>query len=1228
MDSWPGILPCGLRCIAVPARIQWSLVTLRTSLLAAAALSFAGAVGTSPETPEPLRYDRDVRAILSDRCFRCHGPDPGKRQAELRLDVEDSATALRDGKFAIVPGDPERSELVRRVSSTDEDVRMPPPKSGRRPLSEEERAIVSRWIAEGARYEPHWSFVAPVRPSVPAVKDAAWARNPVDRFVLAKLEAEGVAASPEAEPETLIRRLFLDLTGLPPTPEESDAFLAESRERGARPDDVWERWVDKLLGEEPYRSRYAERMATPWLDAARYADPCGIHMDAGRQIWLWRDWVLAAYRDGMPFDRFLTEQLAGDLLPDATESQRIASGFNRNHVTTDEGGAIAEEYLVEYAVDRAATTASVFLGLTMGCARCHDHKFDPISQEEFYRFYSFFDSIEEPGLYSQLGDPNRAFEPYMEVPRQQQKAELASLRANRDAEQKALDVPEAGEDEHRIAYFEGVLVQSAVDWLATKLVSAVSTGGATLTLQGDGSALASGTNPDQDEHVFTLRTEASGLRLLLLEALTDPSFFESRVGRADNGNAVLSGISAEAFSVADPARSAPVHLVWAWADHEQPDGDFRVVNALDARDDLGWAVGAHQVPGGRVALFLADEPFGFDGGTELRVTLSYRSSYARHTLGRVRLAAGRIGAAGLERLPVATGAWYLVGPFPADSGHAAYETAFGPELRGAEGVATRLDLAKNFGAGNQYWHFDETLADDKANGALPAGVNATYVGRRVFAPTVRRVDASVGSDDGFRLFVGGVEVAAKEIDRSLTGPQDPVAFDLQAGESALVLKDVNTGGEAGFFWKAKPREDELTGDLVGAILPASARSPDLEERLLRTWRTVYSPAYRLRAQRIAKLDGAIAEIEAQVPRTMVMKELATPRETFVLQRGRYDHPDKTRPVTRGVPAALGALPAAAAADRRGLAQWMTSPENPLVARVAANRLWEQVFGTGIVRTSEDFGMQGEWPSHPELLDWLAVEFREGGWSVPRMMRLLVTSSTYRQSSRARPEIRERDPEDRWLAWFPRRRLAAEQIRDQALYASGLLVESLGGPSVKPYQPDGLWNEVAMVQSNTRNYVLGSGSDLWRRSLYTYWKRACPPPTLLTLDAPTREFCTIRRAQTNTPLQALALWNDEQMVEASRALAERTLLQTGGEKEKLARMFRRCTGRAPDATEIARLAGTLAHFRERYAAARGDAYEFVNTGKAPLADGLDVAEVAAWTLVAGAILNLDATLSRS
>jgi hypothetical protein len=1181
----------------------------------ASAIATAAAAGYGGSGTEPLRYDRDIRPLLSDRCFRCHGPDPGARKAGLRLDSAAEATADLGGYAAIVPGDPEESELAHRIGTSDDGQRMPPPKSGRRPLSADEVDLLRRWIAEGARYEPHWSFVPPARPPLPDVRDVAWPANPIDRFVLAKLEREGVAPSADADPQTLCRRLFLDLTGLPPTLAEQDAFLADSS-----PDRMG-RWADRLIGEEPYVSRYAERMASPWLDAARYADTCGIHMDAGRQIWPWRDWMLGAFREGMPFDRFLTEQLAGDLLPDATEAQKVASGFNRNHVTTDEGGAIAEEYLVEYAVDRASTTSTVFLGLTMGCARCHEHKFDPISQEEFYAFYGFFDSIEEPGLYSQLPDPNRAFEPYLRVPRPEQATELAQLAREIAALQETLEAPVPEEDAQRDLFLADVRARSGIVWEPCPLVSAVSTGGATMTLQPDGSALASGTNPDRDDQDLVLRTQVRGARLLLIEALTDESLPEGRVGRAANGNAVLTGVRAEAVSLADPSQSASVRFTWAWADVEQTDDDYHVVNVLDAGDERGWAVDAHRVPGDRVAMLLAEEPFGYEGGTELRVHLEYHSIYPQHVFGRLRLALGRIDDAGLELLPTAASAWSIVGPFPVASREEAYGTAFGPE----EG--SDLDFARNFGAGNQFWKVDPALEDGKLNYGLPPGLGVTYVGKRLYAPRARNLRVSLGTDDGFRLLLGGVEVGAKDVDRSLAADQDEVAFDVAAGPSAVVLKVVNTGGEAGFSWKPVSVEAELSPELVAALLPPRTRSPETASRIVRAWRTRYSPAYRERAERIAEFQRRSAEVEAAVPRTMVMQELAKARDTFVLVRGQYDHPDKDRKVSRGVPAALGKLPDDAPRDRLGLARWMTSPENPLVARVAANRLWEQVFGAGLVRTSEDFGMQGEWPSHPELLDWLAVEFRESEWDVKGLVRLLVTSRTYRQSSRARPDVRERDADDRWLSWFPRKRLSAEQIRDEALAVSGLLVERLGGPSVKPYQPEGLWQEVAMVQSNTRDYVQGEGDDLWRRSLCTFWKRACPPPALLALDAPTRESCVVRRTTTNTPLQALALWNDEQFVEAARGLAQRALAETGAQRERLARAFRRCTGRQPGADDLDRLETALQGFLERYREYPEDAAKLVAVGQTPLPEHADPVELAAWTLVANAILNLDAAITR-
>lgn len=1202
---------------ARPVTLWLAAVALVGGLVAGSRLAIpAAAVGAvHPVRADPaVRYGRDIRPILSDRCFQCHGPDAQKREAGLRLDVRESATSVRpDGPAAIVPGRPGESELWRRVTAQDPEEAMPPADSHKRALSDEEQAILKRWIEDGAAYEPHWSFVAPARPAVPDRAGDGWSRNEIDRFIVEGLGARGWEPAPEAPREVLLRRVFLDLTGLPPTPGEMDTFLADSAP-GA-----YERWVDRLLSEEPYLTRFAERMATPWMDQARYADTCGIHMDAGRQMWLWRDWVIEAYRSRTPFDQFITEQLAGDLIPGATESQRIASGFNRNHVTTDEGGAIAEEYLVEYAVDRTVTTSSVLLGLTVGCARCHDHKYDPVTMEDFYGLYAFFNSIEEPGLYSQTPDVNRAYEPLMLVPTAQQRARLDEIEAQTGVLQARLDQRTPEEDAQRKEFLEQLPVRSGVAWASSRLAAAQSEGGAELRIERDGSVAAAGPNPDTDVHHIFLRVDATGLRMLLVEALPEPSAVEGRPGRAPNGNAVVTGIEAEAVSVVDPRQKRPVRFVWAWADHSQENGDFDITNVLDAGDDRGWAVDGHRRPEGRVALLVSNSPFGFEGGTLLRVTLSYRSVFAQHSLARVRLGVGSIGDAGLAMLPTAQSRWYLVGPFPGDQQNRVFEPSFGPE----EGDA--LDFGRNFGFGNQYWRFDEKLTDGRVV-PLADGRNVTYIGRMMYSTVARELPVSLGSDDGFRLYVNGAEAAQNNIERGVMPEQDRAVLPLRAGPNAVVLKVVNTGGLAGYYWKAG-EAGELPGVLVAGLMPGPARSTDLESRLQRDWRVAFLPAYRQIESEIAELRKERDQINERVPRTMVMKELDRPRETFVLSRGRYEMPDKSRPVKRSVPAALGRLPEGAPADRLGLAQWMMSAENPLTARVTVNRLWEMVFGAGLVRTSEDFGLQGDWPSHPELLDWLAVEFRESGWDVQRMLRLMVTSATYRQDSRVRPECRETDPENRLLAYYPRRRLTAEQIRDQALYVSGLLVERAGGPSVKPYQPDGLWQEVAMVQSNTREYKRGEGDELWRRSLYTYWKRACPPPALLTFDAPTREFCTIRRAVTSTPLQALVLWNDEQFVEAARALAQRTIAEPGPDEARLTRLYRRCTGAMPGSREVELLTGLLRHFRERYRASAEAAAALLTVGETPAVEGIEPSELAAWSMTASAVMNLYRTTTQ-
>lgn len=1201
----------------------------RSRLLRTAAFVLGSAAALAAQSPgaraEAPRYDRDVRPLLADRCFKCHGPDPASRTAHLRLDERDAALAEREGGVRpIVPGDAANSELWRRITSDDPDVQMPPPDSGKRALSAEERDVLRAWLDGGAGYEPHWSFVAPTPPAVPAVTDTAWCRNEVDRFVLASLERRGVTPGPAADQATQVRRAFLALTGLPPTPAELDAVLADPAP------DAYERLVHRLLYEQPYATRYAEHLASPWLDAARYADTCGIHMDAGRQIWPWRDWVLRALRDGMPFDRFVTEQLAGDLLPDATLDQKVASGFHRNHVTTDEGGAIDAEYLVEYAVDRTATTGSVFLGLTLGCARCHEHKYDPISQEEFYRMFAFFDSNEEPGLYSQVPDPKRALEPFLDVPSAEQTRQLEELEAKLADARQQLDAVDPAEVDALQAFVARTAPDCGVAWVDAAVREAHSAvdGGAQLGVQADGSVLATGPNPASDVHVVTLRTRAADLRLVCLEALPDPSLPEGKVGRSPNGNAVLQSVQVEAVSVADPSQRRTVPLGWAWADVEQGNGDFVAVNVLSADDGVGWAVGAHLAEAGpRVCLLLADEAFGFAGGTDVVVTLRYDSMYSQHTFGRVRLSLGSIGDKGLARLPEAASAFHTVGPFEFDGGANGYDTALVPE------PLTALDRQQEFG--KRRWQHAEGIREGEV-GRLPQGRNVSYVAWQLFAPTARHRPVLLGSDDGFVLFADGREVLRREVDRPITVDSDQIALGLRAGRNLLVEKVVNTGGEGSFSLRRGARADgcqelggELGGDLVAALLPAAARHVALQRRVEQAWRFAFSPGYAAKQAAIAALEQQRQQAVAAIPRSMVMKELAMPRPTFVLQRGAYDQPDKARPVTRGVPAALGALPPGAPANRLGLAMWMCSPDNPLVARVQVNRLWEFLFGTGIVRSSEDFGMQGEWPSHIELLDWLACEFRDGGWDVRAMLERLATSATFRQSSRARPDVRERDPDDRWLAWFPRRRLSAEVIRDQALALSGLLVERLGGPSVKPYQPDGLWKEVAMIQSNTRLFERGAGDDLYRRSLYTYWKRACPPPSLLAFDAPTREFCTIRRGATNTPLQALVLWNDVQYVEAARALAERTLREDvgdgGGDAARLAALYRRCTAHVPDADARQALGDTLAALRTRYRDDADAAAKLLAVGEHMADRSFAASELAAWTLLASAMLQLDATI---
>lgn len=1186
----------------MPSRLR----LLSTKLLrGASGLAVATLLSPTPWLPaqerpasEPVRYGRDIRPILSDRCFHCHGPDPNTREAGLRLDRRDDALAARRDGAAIVPGQPAASALLARITCADDADRMPPPSSGRRRLNDDEVALVERWIAEGASYEAHWSFVPPQQ--VPLPKPG----HPVDAFLDHTLQRRGIAVAPEADRATLARRLFLTVTGLPPTPDELAAFVADPRP------DAYDQLVDRLFDQEPYRTRHAEHLATPWLDAARYADTSGIHMDAGRQIWPWRDWLLAALRDDLPFDTFVRDQLAGDLLPGATQEQIVATGFLRNHVTTDEGGAIDEEYRIEYAAERTGTLGSVFLGMTLSCARCHDHKYDPISQDDFYKLLAFFDKNDEPGLYSQVPDPNRALEPALAVPSQAQRDAEQRLAAAIATAQQDLDRQAPGEAAASEAFFAGLLAEAGLQWQLLRPTAAAARRGATLTVLDDGSVLASGANPDRDAHTLDVQSPP-GQRLLVLQALPDPSLPHGKVGRAENGNAVLTHVQLE--QQAADGSWQPVPLVWARADVEQPDGDFAAVNVL-AADARGWAIDAHRRDAGpRRLLLLADREF----GGALRATLHYDSVYARHTFGRVRLSASPLAEAAAARLPVAVGGFFVAGPFADGDRERLYAADHGPAAQPA------LDLTAKFG--EQSWRSLPELRDGQPYNGLAQGSNVHYVALPIHAPTARELRWSLGSDDGFVAFVDGQRVAERRVDRGVAADQDSLTAHHRAGVGTLTLAIVNTGGQGGVYLRRVPNPDELPGDTWLALLPGDALDVELQGRLRTAWREHHSPDYRQRRDALAALTAELATLQRSVPQTMVMREAAQRRQTYVLMRGEYDKPDRNRPVEPDVPTMFGGLPNGAPRNRLALANWLVGEQHPLLRRVAVNRLWEFVFGTGLVRTSEDFGLQGEWPSHPELLDWLAVEFGRQGFRQRAMLKLLVRSAAFRRSSVTDPAIAELDPDNRLLARFPRRRLPAEALRDQALYVGGLLVERTGGPSVKPYQPPGLWQEVAMLQSNTRTFVRGDGDDLWRRSLYTYWKRACPPPTLLTLDAPTREFCSVRRITSNTPLQALALWNDEQFVEAARALAQRSLQVAGPTDARLAAMFVRCTGHALDPTGLQQSQHLYEQLVARFRDNPADAQALLGVGEHPLPAEVDAAALAALTIVANAYLNLDATL---
>ncbi|MGH9720787.1 MAG: DUF1553 domain-containing protein [Bryobacteraceae bacterium] len=1025
-------------------------------------------------------FKRDIRPILSDNCFACHGPDEKQRMVNLRLDTHDGIFADRGGSKLIVPGNGAASRLYQRISAEKQAMRMPPP-AATTSLTGKQIDLIKRWIDEGAKVEEHWSFTAPQRHEPPEVKRATWPRSTIDRFVLARLELEGLKPSAEADKATLLRRVTFDLTGLPPTPVDIQAFLAD------RSPKAYEKVVDRLLASP----QYGERMTLEWLDQARYADTHGYHIDSHRDMWPWRDWVIAAFNGNMPFDRFVTEQLAGDLLPGATKDQRIATGFNRNHMINFEGGAIPEEYLTEYVVDRVETTSTVFMGLTMGCARCHDHKYDPLKQKEFYEFFAFFNTIAEKGLDGRTGNA----EPRMTLPSGQQKALLEELTQAVKSKEKAVTEKEIAAQES--------------EWARKRA--------ATLPLPSrDGIAA----HYEFDGHL----ADTSGLYGHAQAVRGEVTYGEGPVGRA----ATLSG---------------------------------------ETQLDLsGEAIGAR--------------PFS--------VALWLRSSSVKETapLQKIADAATRRGfeivLSDTAAVPDLKRAGYLIArltnQWPAN----------GLEVR------TKERLLQN------QWHHAAVIYD----GSLKASGLQIYInGKRAEIEVVR--DAlSAPVETTARFSIGNKQFGL---------PFKGSIGDIRIYNRGLSDAELET---LAIHWPVRSTIETI---------PAARRSRDQRDRIREYFLTYDAPEdLRKWNSDLKTLRAEKTALEKAILNTMVMEELEKPRDTFVLGRG--DYRNKGDKVTPDVPDALPPFPEDAPRNRLGLARWLTGPSHPLTARVAVNRYWQMYFGAGLVKTAEDFGSQGEAPSHPELLDWLATEFVRT-WDIKAMQRLIVTSATYRQASKASAELVERDPENRLLARGPRFRLPAETVRDSALAVSGLLNGKIGGASVFPYEPAGLWEDIAYGDVySAQTYTPSHGSDVYRRSMYSFWKRTMPPASLATFDAPDREKCTVRRLRTNTPLQALVLMNDPTYIEAARVLAEKAIAQTGT-PARINYLYKRVLARPPAARE-ARVLGALAvkqlaSFKENRDAAR----KLLSLGESKPDSRTDQNELAAWTMVASAILNLDEAITK-
>ena len=1196
-------------------------LTFRAPRLALVALGLACAAPALAAEPAPAQvvdFNRDVRPILSENCFKCHGFDPGTRKAGRRLDTRDGALAEKDGVRAIVPGQLAQSDASVRIHSTDKDEQMPPPKSGKK-LTPAQIAVLDKWIGQGAPYAVHWAFVKPVQAAPPK------AGNPIDAFVLARLEKDGLAPSPEADPYTLCRRLYLDLTGLPPTPEETNAFTDESH-KSDKSHETYEQLVDKLLASPHYGERWARR----WLDLARYADTNGYEKDRERSIWPYRDWVIGALNAGMAFDQFTIEQIAGDLLPNATREQRIATGFHRNTMLNEEGGIDPLEYRYLATVDRVGTTGATWLGLTVQCAQCHTHKYDPITHREYYQFMACLDNADEPDL--DLPAPDAAA---------QEKARAEKL-------------------VKRLAELPGKFpVETVARWEPLGPVHIETASGERPKMLDDGSALFAAQSPDKDTYTFTVETGAASVSQLRLEAFADPALPSGGPGRVAHGNFVLTEITVTAAPKNAPAQTQPVKITRAEADAAQP--NFPAEHAIDGQAGTGWAI---QTDGKwnatRTATFTFEKPIAFPAGTRLTVKLEQQYG-KQHTLGRVRLS---VPAAVEDTRPVEVRrreivekkfaewlmrerarsvAWTPLRPVEAKS-NSPLLTVQNDASIFASGDITKSDTYElkfaNVPRGITAMRL-EVLPDERLPGHGPGMAyyegpkGDFFLGEFQLTADGQPVKFSRATDSYSRNAMGDTPAtAALAIDGD---PQTGWSTHEREGEAheavfipaaplaqpgALALKMIFgrhyacSLGRFRISVTTDPRGAEAREmpDEIGQLLRIA------DAQLTAPQRARLREQFLLTAPELAAARKEIDELRKPLKHTttLVMRERPpeNPRATFLHHRGEWLQPKER--VEPGVLSVLGPLPADAPRNRLGFARWLVSPENPLTARVVMNREWAAFFGRGIVRTTGDFGFQGDAPTHPELLDWLAVEFMKRGWSMKQMHKLMVMSATYRQSSAATPDRLAKDPDNRLLSRGPRFRLEAEIVRDSALRASGLLSENIGGPSVRPPQPDG----VTEVAYGSPKWTASTGPDRYRRSLYTFAKRTAPFALYNTFDAPTGEACIARRDASNTPLQALALLNDIVFLEAAQALGKTLAAQPGTVEDRIRTAFRRILTRPPTDDETATLAKFFTTQKARFTTGELDAKAL-----APDAPG-DANERAAWTTLARALFNLDEAVTRS